>query len=356
MTQQSLPETSMREAIAARDTSFDGRFVYAVVTTGIFCRPSCAARPARPENLRFFATNAEAKEAGFRPCKRCAPDDPDKDLSRIIEIARFIDSDAGANLTLAALGRRFGLSPAYLQRKFKSVMGLSPKDYRDAARVKAVKDLLKEGDEVTGAIFEAGYGSTSRFYDGAMRHVGMAPAAYRAGGAGETIGYGYRNTVHGPLMMAASTRGVCFVMFGETEAGLVAQLAKEFPKARIMPAPDEHRGQLGAWMEALDAYLSGVSVKPDLPLDLRGTAFQRLTWNFLLKIPDGEIVSYAQVADGIGKPKAIRAAASACARNRIAVLVPCHRVLRGDGGIGGYRWGVGRKRALLDKEREAGTA
>lgn len=349
MSEPPLSEPSMRKAVVARDISFDGRFVYAVVTTGVFCRPSCAARAPRPENLRFFATNAAAKAAGFRPCKRCAPDDPDKDLGRIVEIARFIESNACEPMSLEGLGRRFGLSPTHLQRKFKSVMGLSPKGFQTAARVKAVKRLLKAGDEVTGAIFEAGYGSTSRFYDGAMRHLGMAPATYRAGGAGETIGYGYRDSVLGSLVMAASARGVCFIMFGETEAELVAQLRSEFPRATIAPAPDTHREQLDAWMAALDDYLAGVSVRPDLPLDLRGTAFQRLTWNFLLKIPEGTTASYAEVAAGIGNPTAVRAVASACARNRVAVLVPCHRVLRGDGGIGGYRWGVDRKRALLDK-------
>jgi len=346
-------EREMRRAILSRDMRYDGRFVYAVATTGVYCRPCCAARPARPENVRFFATNAEAKIAGYRPCKRCSPDNPAKDIGRIVEIARYIERNADEPLTLSELGLQFGLSPAYLQRTFKALTGLSPRAYQDAVRVKAIKARLRAGDGVARAIFEAGYGSTSRFYDGALKHVGMTPSSYRSGGAGETIGYCCRDSVLGPLMMAASARGVCFVMFGDSEAELCTQLRAEFPNAHVCPAPEEHREQLDAWMTALNEYLSGLAVRPELPLDLRGTAFQRLTWNFLLSVPEGKVVSYAEVADGIGKPRAVRATANACAKNRIAVLVPCHRVLRGDGGLGGYRWGLDRKRALLDKERRA---
>jgi AraC family transcriptional regulator of adaptative response/methylated-DNA-[protein]-cysteine methyltransferase len=349
---QPLSEAAMRQAVATRDTSFDGVFVYAVVTTGVFCRPSCAARRARPENLRFFPTVMAARTAGFRPCKRCAPDDPGQEAGRIVDIARFIADNAGETLTLTTLGQHFGLSPAHLQKRFKAAVGVSPKAYQDAVRVRTVKSLLKAGDDVTGAIFEAGYGSTSRFYDRALPYMGMTPATYRSGGRGETIGYGCRDSVLGPLMMAASARGICFVMFGDSKAALIGDLAAEFPHAQRVEMPDDHRAHLDAWMSALESYLSGLSVRPDLPLDLRGTAFQRLTWAFLLTIPEGRTVRYAEVAEGMGRPKAIRAAASACARNRIAVLVPCHRVLRGDGGIGGYRWGVDRKRALLDKERD----
>lgn len=349
-----LSEAEMRRAISSRDSAFDGRFVYAVVTTGVYCRPSCPSRPARPENLRFYRTGEAAGKAGYRPCKRCAPDDANRELQRLIHVARYIEEHAQEKLRLADLGARFGMSPAYLQRSFKAQFGVSPKACQDAARVRAVKASLKAGDEVTGAIFEAGYGSTSRFYGGAMRHVGMAPASYRSGGAGEVIGFGCRMTAFGLLMMAASARGVCFVMFGDNEPALTAQLEAEFPKADLVPMPEAQNGQLDAWMDALDAYLAATAPRPDLPLDLRGTAFQILTWNYLLQIPEGETATYTDVANGIGKPKAVRAAASACGKNRLAVLIPCHRVLRGDGGMGGYRWGVERKRALLDKERANG--
>lgn len=277
--------------------------------------------------------------------------EPTSTHERLVALARYIEVNAGQKLPLSSLAARSGLSPTYVQRKFKAVFGVSPKVYQDAARLKLLKQGLRAGADVTGAIFDAGYGSTSRVYGKALRHVGMTPNAYRAGGAGETISYGCRSTAIGLLMMAATDRGVCFAMFGDDARELKAQLEAEFSNAVLSVSPNSHRPELDDWMTALDAHLSGVADRPELPLDMRGTAFQIQTWTFLLSIGEGEVVSYGELAAGIGRPKAFRAAASACAKNRLAVLVPCHRVLRGNGGVGGYRWGVDRKRALLEMER-----
>ncbi len=351
------PEPEMRAAIARRDPTWDGRFVYAVITTGVFCRPTCAARPARPENLRFFPDGAAAQAAGFRPCKRCRPTETARDIAALTALARHIEAHADETLTAADLAARAGLTPAVLNRAFRAAFGVSPKAFQDAARLGRLKTLLRSGDGVAGAIFEAGYGSTSRVYGAAAGRIGMTPSAYRSGGAGETIAYACRPTALGPLMMGATGRGVCFVMFGADEASLLAQLQDEFPAATLAPSAACKAAELDAWMTALDGHLAGSGPRPDLPLDLQGTAFQIKVWRFLLSVTEGSVVSYGEVAAGIGAPKAVRAAASACGANRIGVLVPCHRVLRGDGGLGGYRWGMERKRALLDAERRrsAGT-
>lgn len=349
-------EHEMHAAIAARDRSFDGRFYYGVVTTGVFCRPSCASRPSRPENLRFFPDTESALAAGFRSCKRCRPVDTAPGLRKIVEAARFIESHADERLTLAQLAKRVGLSSSRFQRVFKSAFGVSPKVYQDSIRMKHFKSSLKVGDDVTGAIFSAGFGSVSRVYGEQVRNIGMTPKTYRAGGAGETIAYVYRDTALGPVMMAATGRGVCFVQFGDSREDLIEQLRTEFPKASHVASPAQNTSELDAWIDALDAHISQGAPRPDLPLDLRGTAFQTLVWRFLLSIREGDVISYGELAEQIEKPKAVRAAASACAANRIGVLVPCHRVLRGDGSLGGYRWGVERKRALLDAERSRRAA
>ena len=348
-------EPEMRAAIAARDQTCDDHFVYAVITTGVFCRPSCAARPARPENLRFFADNESAQAAGFRPCKRCRPTDPAGRLAQLVDIARFIEAHAEDRLTLAALAGRAGLSPSRFQRAFKAAFGVSPKAYQDAVRMKRLKTALKEGDGVTGAIFSVGFGSMSRVYGEPARNIGMTPRAYRAGGAGETITYAWRDTALGTLLMAATERGVCFVQFGEDRVTLLEQLRREFPHGTLAASDAQEASELDAWVAALEAHLTESAPRPDLPLDLRGTAFQMKVWRFLLSVREGEVVSYGELAAGIDRPRAARAVASACAANRIAVLVPCHRVLRGDGNLGGYRWGPDRKRALLDAERSDGT-
>ena len=269
----------------------------------------------------------------------------------MIDLARYIQSHSDERLTLAELSDRFGLSASRLQRRFKAAFGVTPKTFQSIVRSQQLKGALRDGDDVTGAIFSAGYGSTSRVYGEAARHIGMTPSAYRAGGRGETIWYATRESALGPLVMGATERGVCFAQFGTSKQDLVAQLANEFPNAVLRESPAEHGIELDDWIDALDDTLRRAAPSPALPVDLRGTAFQMQVWQFLLSVPDGDVISYAELATGIGRPKAARAAASACAANRIAVLVPCHRVLRGDGRLGGYRWGIERKRALLDAER-----
>lgn len=341
----------MRTAVAERDSKYDGRFYYGVLTTGVFCRPSCSSRQPLPENLRFFANIKSAVVAGFRPCKRCRPMESSPGLERVIEVARHIEAHADDRLTLGSLAKYSGLSPSRLQRSFKAAFGVSPKVYQDAQRLKKFKSALKGGDEITSAIFGAGFGSTSRVYGEAARNLGMTPKSYRSGGAGESIDYACRETVLGPMMMAATDRGVCFVQFGKDEVELLKQLRREFPRADLKPSSARQAGELDDWMKALDAHLNRKGPRPDLPVDLRGTAFQVKVWRFLLTLSEGEVISYGELADSVHQPKAARAAASACAKNRIAVLIPCHRVLRGDGNLGGYRWGIARKRALLDAER-----
>lgn len=352
----SMPtEQTMRSAIASRDNAFDGCFFYGVITTGVFCRPSCTARPALPENLRFFPSIEAAIVAGFRACKRCQPTEVTPQIAKLVEVARYIESHADERLTLAMLADRTGLSVSRFQRIFKEAFGVSPKVYQDGLRMQHFKRSLKEGDGVTDAIFSSGYGSISRVYGEATRNIGMTPKAYRAGGAGELITFACRNTVLGPIMMAVTKKGVCFVQFGDDEQSLLHKLQEEFPKAKFTASPAQNSLELDSWMDALVKHLSKGAPRPDLPLDLRGTAFQMKVWRFLLSIREGDVLSYGEVASLIDKPKAVRAVASACAVNRIGVLIPCHRVLRSDGGLGGYRWGLERKRALLDAERARHT-
>ncbi|NOZ67129.1 MAG: methylated-DNA--[protein]-cysteine S-methyltransferase [Alphaproteobacteria bacterium] len=238
-----------------------------------------------------------------------------------------------------------------MQKSFKRVFGLSPKEYQNGIRLARLKKALKEGDDISGAIYEAGYGAVSRIYEQIDGRIGMTPSAYRAGGKGEDIAYAIRDTTLGSMIMAATDRGVCYVHFGEGPESLIQSLSQEFPKGHIMPSPAHHAPELDSWIEALNHHLSGNIPRPDIPLHLNGTAFQMRVWHFLMSVPEGDIKHYRDVANGIGAPKAIRAAASACGANKIAVLIPCHRVLRSDGGLGGYRWGLERKKALLRNEK-----
>ncbi len=349
-------QEEMSEAVMNRDGRYDGVFYYGVLTTGVYCRPSCKSRRPREENLRFFTDTEEAEAADFRACKRCRPEQLDSEVEQLVSLARYIHEHADEKLPLSRLASVSGMSVSRLQKAFKKALGVTPRQFQDAARLGQLKDALKQGDQVTGAIFSAGFGSTSRVYGEAARSLGMTPAAYRAGGEGERIRYACRETALGPLLMAATERGVCFAQFGDSEKALLKQLREEFPAAEIEPSPATGQQSLDAWMRSLDAYLSASAPRPDLPLDLRGTAFQLKVWRFLLGIREGDVVSYSEVAEGIGKPSAVRAAASACGANRVGVLVPCHRVLRGDGQLGGYRWGVERKRSLLDLERRNRSA
>lgn len=340
--------------VTERDEGADGVFVYAVKTTGVFCRPSCPARPAKRENVAFYDTPADAQAAGYRPCRRCHPLEvggAGPHASLMQAMVAYIDAHLDERLPLARLADQAGMSPFHFQRTFKAVLGVSPKEYQAAARLRGFKRKLRAGDTIAGAGYEAGYGSLSRVYEKIDGGLGMTPSAYRAGGAGETIVHAVRETPLGFLMMAATDRGVCFVHFGDSASALLDELRREFPKAALEPAPAAAQAPLDAWMTALTAHLATGAPRPELPLDLRGTAFQIKVWRFLLSVPAGDVVSYSELAHGIGDPAAVRAAANACGANRIAVLVPCHRALRADGNLGGYRWGLARKRALIAAER-----
>ena len=346
-----LSELKMRKATLENDKSYDGQFFYGVITTGIFCKPSCSSRTPKTENLRFFVSNEQAMVAGFRPCKRCRPTENNPRIEKLIKVARHIEEHAQDRLTLATLAEIAGLSSSRLQRTFKQAFSVSPKAYQDNIRMKRFKKSLKDGDSVTDSIFASGFGSISRVYGESTRNIGMSPKAYRAGGAGELISYACRDSALGLILMAATDKGVCFVQFGETEKLLIAKLTEEFPNAQIVASSAKDTPELDSWIQALDQHISQGTPRPEIPLDIRGTAFQIKVWQFLLSLQDGDVLSYSEVAESIDKPKAVRAVASACARNRIGILIPCHRVLRADGSLGGYRWGLERKRTLLDMER-----
>ncbi|MCB1606287.1 MAG: bifunctional DNA-binding transcriptional regulator/O6-methylguanine-DNA methyltransferase Ada [Xanthomonadales bacterium] len=339
-------------AIDQRDPAMDGVFVYGVVTTGIYCRPSCPARTPKPENVRYFANTELAREASYRPCKRCKPDQVGTELSRLTEVAEHIRSHPDQRLALSDLARRAQMSSSHFQRRFVAHFGISPRQLQESVRMQRMKTALRAGSAVTEAGLDAGFGSSSRLYEPPGRRLGMSPRAYSRGGKGERIAYAIRHSGIGMLLMAATSKGVCSALLGEDEAMLLRQLREEFPQAEIVLSQAQQSAQLDLWIDALNAHLSEGSPSPDLPLDLRGTAFQIKVWRFLLGIPSGKAVSYSEVAAGVGNPQAVRAAASACAANRLAVLVPCHRVLRADGGLGGYRWGLERKRTLLQLERQ----
>ncbi len=351
-----LSDEDMRRAVSNRDPAADGTFVYGVVTTGIYCRPSCPSRSARSDNLRFFGNAGNARAAGFRACRRCDPDGAGRVRQAVLAAAASLSETPDAPLRLAYWASRGGISTAQFRRRFKALLGVTPKAYHDAARLAYYKQRLRSGARVTDAVYDAGFGSSSRVYGERLRNIGMTPAAYRAGGAGEEIRYAGVQTTLGTMLVAATERGVCSVQFGDDEAALIALLRDEFPEANCQRSDGADSEELGDWVAAIEAYLAGGSPRPDVPLDIRGTAFQRLVWEVLLSVPDGEVLSYTELASRAGRPRAVRAAAAACAANRIGVLIPCHRVLRADGGIGGYRWGVARKRALLDAERERRAA
>lgn len=345
-------------AVSARDASQDGRFWYGVLTTGVYCRPSCASRRPLRKNVRFFATPAQAEAAGLRPCKRCRPLDTSADRTgaKMQALCRYIEAHAQEPLTLEALGKRAHLSPFHLQRQFKAAIGVTPKQYVEACRLRTLRKGLRAGDAVTRAIHDAGYGSASRVYERVSTRLGMTPRQYRAGGAGVEISHASASTPLGLLMIGATDRGLCFVQFGDSESELLSMLQAEYPGAELSPMGSERKTEFAAWMQALGAYLQVGGAAPELPLDLRGTAFQMKVWSYLQKIPAGEVRSYTEVAQAIGAPRAVRAVASACAANRVALLVPCHRVIRGDGALGGYKWGLERKRTLIDRERAARVA
>ncbi|RYB03444.1 bifunctional DNA-binding transcriptional regulator/O6-methylguanine-DNA methyltransferase Ada [Lichenibacterium ramalinae] len=338
-------------AVTARDAAADGRFVYAVRTTGVFCRPSCPSRPARRENVGFHPDAAAARAAGFRPCLRCRPEGEsaaDRQAALVDRACRLIEA-AELEPDLAALARDAGLSRFHFHRVFKAALGVTPRAYAAARRAARAADALAGSETVTEAIYAGGFESSGRFYAESPARLGMTPSARRRGGAGETIRFALGQCSLGAVLVAATTRGVAAITLGDDPGALLRDLQDRFPAADLVGGD--------AGFEATVARVVGLVEAPragfDLPLDIRGTAFQERVWRVLRAIPAGETLSYAEVAARLGAPRAVRAVAGACAANALAVAIPCHRVVRTDGGLSGYRWGIARKRALL--EREAGA-
>jgi AraC family transcriptional regulator of adaptative response/methylated-DNA-[protein]-cysteine methyltransferase len=340
-------------AVCARDPHWDGMFVYGVPSTRIYCRPTCPSRRPGRKGVRFFAAPSAAEAAGFRACRRCRPA-AEPTLSPAIDRVRracaAIAARHGEPMPLATLARRVGSSPHHLQRSFKRLLGVSPREFADACRVGCLKDGLRNGSRVTDAVYAAGYGSGSRVYERADSMLGMTPARYAAGGTGEAVKYATVASPLGRLLVAATPRGICAVKIGSEDAALESDLRREYPHATV--GRDDTR--LGEWTQAIVASLNPGAPDPRLPLDVRATAFQRRVWQELQKIPRGTTRSYQEIATRIGHPSAARAVARACATNPVALVVPCHRVVRGDGSLSGYAWGVERKRTLLDREHERG--
>lgn len=343
-----LPDDECWQAVQNRDRAYDGRFVTAVHTTGIYCRPSCPARTPHRRNITFCHTPEEAEAAGFRPCKRCSPNTQAYDADVTERICRFIDSHLDERLTLDELGAVGALSPQHLQRVFKRTLGISPREYIEARRMEHLKSRLKAGEKVTDALYEAGFSSSSRLYERAADQFGMTPAAYRRGGEGLEITYAVVQSSLGYVLVAFTERGICAVSLGDSPQQLTDTLRADFPAATITADSAARSAQVALLLQ----HLEGQQPHIELPLDIRGTAFQRRVWQALQQIPSGETRSYSQIAASLGEPKATRAVARACASNHIAVIIPCHRVIRNDGAMGGYRWGLSRKQALLRRERE----
>jgi AraC family transcriptional regulator of adaptative response/methylated-DNA-[protein]-cysteine methyltransferase len=356
------------QAVLERDGALDGAFVFGVSSTGIFCRPSCPAKRPRRENVSFYERAAEAEQAGYRACLRCRPKaaDGDPQSAQVRAICRYIEQHIEDRLTLAVLAEQFRRSPFHLQRMFKSVLGISPKAYIDAVRLNQVKQNLQAGHDVTSALYAAGYGSSSRLYERTATQLGMTPEKYRRGAVAAVVRYTIASSPLGRMLIAATDKGICSIQFADKSAGstagndeqLVQGLMREFPFAtrrRDDAAMAEWRLQLKRLMEAGEGE-GDFKISPSLPLDIRATAFQRRVWQALQEIPRGETRSYSAVAKKIGLPKGARAVARACAANPVAVAIPCHRVMREDGTLGGYHWGMERKERLLALEKGSSAA
>jgi AraC family transcriptional regulator of adaptative response/methylated-DNA-[protein]-cysteine methyltransferase len=337
------------QAVLRRDASVDGSFVYAVRTTGIYCRPSCPSRTARPQNVTFHDSAEAAEAAGYRACRRCSPNAAsiaERNAAAVTRACQLIET-AEEPPKLDALAASVGLSPFYFHRQFKAVTGLTPKAYGAAHRARRVREELVEGKRsVTEAIYGAGFNSNSRFYETSNAVLGMTPSAFRAGGADADIRFAIGECSLGSILVARSDKGICAILLGEDPDELVRDLQDRFPKANLIGGDADFEDLVAKVVGFVEAPGLGL----DLPLDMRGTAFQQRVWQALREIPVGRTVSYAEVARRIGEPKSVRAVAQACGANRIAVAIPCHRVVRNDGALSGYRWGVERKRALLKKE------
>jgi AraC family transcriptional regulator of adaptative response/methylated-DNA-[protein]-cysteine methyltransferase len=342
-------DDSRWKAVITRDGALDGEFVFAVSSTGVYCRPSCPARRPRRENVQFFLRPEQAEQAGYRACLRCRPKsvNGNTDADGVKAICRFIEQRLDEPLTLDRLGKEFQQSPFHLQRRFKAVLGITPREYADSCRLRMLKRSLQAGDSVTRAMYDAGYGSSSRLYERTASQLGMTPDKYRRGAIAAAIRYTCADSPLGRMLIAATDRGICSIQFARSDGELMEGLKREFPFA----ARKVDEGGLRSWVSALLKHMQGTDLDSTLPLDIRATAFQRRVWTYLQSIPFGDTRSYSQVARAVGRPTACRAVARACATNPVAVAIPCHRVVREDGSMGGYRWGIERKKALLAMER-----
>jgi len=338
------------QATLHRDARADGSFVFAVQSTHIYCRPSCPARRPLRRNTLFFRTAQDAESQGFRPCRRCRPKQQDSATALVQQVASVLSNASGDSFRLRSLAVQVNSSPAQLRRAFRRTTGLSPKEFEQAFRLARFKKMLREGSSITEALYACGYGSSSRLYEKTNAHLGMTPASYRKGGAGMQIGYTVANTSLGKVLVAATERGVSAVYLGENEKSLVEELHKEYANAEIVRAAAGNE----SWLSEIVRRVEGNAPSVDLPLDVQATAFQRRVWRELQKIPRGTTRTYTQVARALGKPQSVRAVARACATNPVSIVVPCHRVIRTDGTLAGYRWGLQRKQKLL--EREAASA
>jgi AraC family transcriptional regulator of adaptative response/methylated-DNA-[protein]-cysteine methyltransferase len=337
--------------VLARDARFDGIFVYAVRSTGVYCRPSCPSRRPRRDSVEFFNIPQAAESAGYRPCRRCRPNAAQKPSDHlVVRACHYIAEHAdNGGVSLHQMAAALGASPFHLQRAFKAKVGVSPREYSAALRERKLERELRQSRSVADAVYAAGYGSSSRVYERASDRLGMTPATYRAGGRGAQIRYSIAPCSLGYLLVAATDRGICRISLDDTPESLATELRSYFPAAEIT----EDTGSLREWVEPIVRSIESSSSCPTLPLDVRATAFQQRVWNYLREIPLGETRTYSQVARDLGDPNATRAVARACATNPVALIVPCHRVLRRDGNLGGYRWGLERKRKLLAGENKA---
>jgi AraC family transcriptional regulator, regulatory protein of adaptative response / methylated-DNA-[protein]-cysteine methyltransferase len=335
------------QATLSRDTRADGTFVLAVRSTHIYCRPSCPARRPLRRNVIFFRTQQEAEKAGFRPCRRCKPNEVAGPVALVESAAKHLAEAGDETVRFASIASRLDTTPATLRRAFLQVTGLRPRELAAALRVARFKSLLRTGKSITDALYETGYGSSSRVYERSNAQLGMTPATYRRGGKGMKIGYSIAKTSLGKILVAATERGISAVYLGDSDVRLVKELHDEYPRAEISPAVESFE----KWVHEIVERVEGKPPRTELPLDLQATAFQRRVWQELQRIPRGTTRTYSQVARALGDPKAVRAVARACATNPVSIVVPCHRVVRQDGNLAGYRWGLSRKEQLLSQER-----
>jgi AraC family transcriptional regulator, regulatory protein of adaptative response / methylated-DNA-[protein]-cysteine methyltransferase len=342
------------QAVLNRDRSYDQIFVYAVISTKIYCLPSCPARKPKRANVVIFNTSVEAEQAGFRSCKRCFPHTSSLKPPRIElveQICREINTNIDKRLTLSQLATQFNLSSAYLQRMFKSIVGITPKQYIEASRLTKFKQELKQEENIPQAIYQAGYNSSSSLYENISSKLGMTPKTYQQQGQKTRIVYSVVTCSLGYLLVATTDKGICTIKLGDRPKELIKILTDEFQQATIIRDDQSHQD----WIKKILNLITGTESDPDLPLDIRGTAFQQQVWQALQKIPYGETQTYTEIAQDLGKPKAVRAIANACGANPVALIIPCHRVVRNDGSLGGYRWGIERKQKLIEQEKGRGA-